>query len=221
MMRTTLVDIARAGILAPSADNRHVFQIEIGEASICLWPTNEFATTTERHRRVLGLLSLGAVVENMRLRAGELGFDAQAEWFPSHNAGAIVQLTLRPVPVHLADELAAAIPNRHTNRRMYHGPRLSAGETALLNASVGLVEGVQIIWLKGEARRRALGLIWQAESERFLRRRLHDELFSSIRFDLSWDEGAEFSLPPGALEIEASMRQIGRASCRERVCNGV
>ena len=211
MMRTDLLEIARAGILAPSADNRHVFRIEVNEASLCLWPTNEFAATTERHRRVLGLLSLGAVVENMRLRASELGFSAQAEWFSSCSAGPIVQLTLRPVPADLADELAAAIPNRHTNRRMYHGPELSFGETALLNASVGPVEGVQIMWLKGDARRRALGLIWQAESERFLRQRLHEELFSSIRFDLSWHDTAEWALPPGALEIEAPMRPLFKA----------
>ena len=211
MMRTILLDIARAGILAPSADNRHVFRIEIKEATLRLWPTNEFAVTTERHRRVLGLLSLGAVVENMKLRASELGFSAHAEWFPSCNAGSIVQLTLLPVPVDFADELAAAIPNRHTNRRMYHGPELSVGETACLNASVGSVEGVQLMWLKGDARRRALGLIWQAESERFLRRRLHEELFSSIRFDLSWNEEAEFSLPPGTLEIEAPMRPLFKA----------
>lgn len=211
MMRTIFLDIARAGILAPSADNRHVFRIGIKEATLCLWPTKEFAATTERHRRVLGLLSLGAVVENMRLRASELGFSAHAEWFLSGGTGPIVQLSFQTPLAGPADELATAIPNRHTNRRMYHGPGLTEGETALLSKSVAPIEGVRLIWLQGDARRRALGLIWRAESERFLRQRLHEELFSAIRFDLSWNETAEFALPPGALEIEAPMRPLFKA----------
>lgn len=211
MMRETLLDIARSGVLAPSADNQHVFRIELTEATIRLWPTSEFTATTERHRRVLGLMSLGAVGENMRLRAGELGLVAHASWFPADSTGPIMQLDLQPVPAAAGDELAAAIPARHTNRRMYRGPGLSDDETAHLNTAVEPAEGVRLIWLHGHARRRALGLIWRAESERFLRQRLHQELFSSIRFDLSWHETADRALPPGALEIEAPMRPLFKA----------
>lgn len=210
-MRELLLDIARSGVLAPSADNQHVFRIEIGEATINLWPTHEFSATTERHRRVLGLLSLGAVVENMRLRAGEFGLGTSADWFLSEGTGPVVQLSFQTPLAGPADELATAIPNRHTNRRMYHGPGLTEGETALLNTSVTPVQGVRLIWLQGDARHRALGLIWRAESERFLRQRLHEELFSAIRFDLSWNETADFELPPGALEIEAPMRPLFKA----------
>ena len=211
MRRETLLDIAQSGVLAPSADNQHVFRIELTEGTIRLWPTSEFTATTERHRHVLGLLSLGAVVENMRLRAGELGLVARASWFPAGSAGLIAELDLRPAAATVGDELAAAIPARHTNRRMYRGPGLSDDETAQLNAAVAPAEGVRLIWLHGQARRRALGLIWRAESERFLRQPLHDELFSSIRFDLSWHETADRALPPGALEIEAPMRPLFKA----------
>ena len=72
MLRDTQSDIAKAGILAPSADNDHVFRLEFMDAGIRLWPTTAFAASTEPLRRVLGLIALGAVVENMRLRAGEL-----------------------------------------------------------------------------------------------------------------------------------------------------
>lgn len=212
MMYATLLDIARSGVLAPSADNQHVFRIEVAEASLRLWPTAEFATCGQRHRRVLGLMSLGAVVENMRLRAGELGFVARASWFPADSVGPIAQLDLEPAPPKmLGDELASAIPARHTNRRMYGGPGLTDGEKLLLNTAVGPVEGVRLIWLQGDARRRALNLVWRAESERFVRQRLHEELYSSIRFDLSWHETADRALPPAALEVEAPMRPLFKA----------
>lgn len=210
-MHETLLDIARSGVLAPSADNQHVFQVELAEATLRLWPTPEFAATTERHRHVLGLISLGAVVENMRLRAGELGLVMRTSWFPGGGNGVIAELDLQPALTATGDELAAAIPARHTNRRMYHGSGFSDGEAVLLNTAVAPAEGVRLIWLRGEARRQALGLIWRAESERFLRQRLHEELFSSIRFDLSWHETADRALPPGALEIEAPMRPLFKA----------
>lgn len=210
-MYDKLLEIARSGILAPSADNRHVFRIEIGEASLRLWPTVEFRGCRENHRRVLGLLSLGAVVENMRLRAGQLGVFAQVHWFLNDRAGPLVQIDVQPSPTRLQEDLAAAILNRHTNRRMYRGPGPTEGDIAWLNKAVQPVEGAQLIWLTGSARRRALGLIWRAESERFLRQRLHQELFSSIRFDLSWNETADRALPPGALEVEPPMRPLFKA----------
>jgi len=205
-MRDIFLDIARSGILAPSADNKHVFRFDLTDTSIRLWPTHEFAAVTDRLPRVLGLLSMGAVVENMRLRASELGFVTHARWFDVISGEPMVELDMESSPTQQADELAAAIADRHTNRRMYRGPGLSVGETTLLNAAVAPVEGTRLIWLHGAARRQALGLIWRAESERFLRKQLHHDIFSSIRFDLSWSETADWALPPGALEIEMPMR---------------
>ena len=211
MIRNTLLDIAYAGVLAPSADNEHVFRIELAESGIVLWPTAEFASNTEGLRRVLGLISLGAVVENMRLRAEQLGFAAQINWFGAGDNRPIVALDLSPSHALDVDELAAAIPSRHTNRRMYSGPGLTVEETRLLTAAVGSVEGAQIIWLRGNARRRALKLIWHAESERFLRHDLHQDLFSSIRFDLTWHETADWALSPGGLEIDKPTRPLFKA----------
>ncbi len=206
-----LLEIARSGVQAPSADNQHVFRIEVGEASLRLWPTVEFRDCRENHRRVLGLMSLGAVVENMRLRAGDLGFAAGTRWSLNDRSGPIVQMDFQPAPTVSTEALAAAIPNRHTNRRMYRGPGPADSDVALLNKAVQSIEGAQLLWLTGSARRLALGLIWRAESERFLRQRLHQELFSSIRFDLSWNESADRALPPGALEVEPPMRPLFKA----------
>jgi hypothetical protein len=68
-----------------------------------------------------------------------------------------------------------------------------------------------LIWLTGDTRKRALKLIWLAESERFLSQTLHQDIFSSVRFDLSWQESSEIGLPPGSLEIETPMRPMFKA----------
>lgn len=210
MMRDALLDMARSGVLAPSADNHHVFRIELDETAVRVWPTPEFDACTDRLRRILGLISLGGVVENMQLRAGELGLAARIRWFPADGSGPVAQLDVEPSTAP-GDELASAIPARHTNRRMYHGPGPDESENAQFHAAVAAVEGVRLVWLQGAARRRALKLIWLAESERFLRRRLHEDLFSSIRFDLGWHEGADRAIPPGALEVELPMRPMFKA----------
>lgn len=208
--RDQLLQVAHSGVLAPSADNRHVFQVELAESAIRLWPTPEFHSCPDRLRRVLGLISLGAVAENMQLRAGELGLEARSRWALGDTNGPILQLTLQPSDAP-ADVLAQAIPARHTNRRMYHGPPPPAAELDLLASAASAVRGTRVLWLQGAARRRALHLIWLAESERFLRRHLHQDLFSSIRFDLGWDESVEVSIPPGALEVEPLMRPAFKA----------
>lgn len=209
-MKNTLLDILQAGVLAPSADNEHVFRAELLEAGIRLWPSPAFAAhaSTDLLPRVLGLLSMGAVVENMRLRAGALGLQTHVRWFAGVGSEPIAQVDVERAPGLSPDALAVAIPMRHSNRRMYRGPAFTVAETAQLNAAVAPVAGTQLIWLQGPARRRALGLIWRAESERFLRKDLHHAIFSSVRFDLSWDQNAEWSLPPGALEIEPPMRPM-------------
>lgn len=214
-MDERILEIARSGVLAPSADNQHVFRFELGQDCIRLWPTAGFTTATALHRRVLSLMSLGAVVENMRLRAGELGLVTDVGWFPAGGSnGPIAHLKLHAIDAAPVDALATAIPARHTNRRMYSGPGLSVDEAAQLNQAVSPVADVHLIWLQGALRRRALGLIWRAESERFRRKSLHEELFSSIRFDLSWHETADRALPPGALEVEAPMRPLFKAMRR-------
>lgn len=210
-MREILMKIAHSGVLAPSADNQHVFQVEIGESFIRLWPTQAFSDNTGRLRRVLGLISLGAVVENMQLRATEFGLVGHAQWFALSNETPLVYLNLKPASETTADALAAAIPARCTNRRMYRGPGLTQDEATQLNADVAAVKGVQVIWLTGHARKSALKLIWLAESERFLRQMLHEDIFSSVRFDLAWDETAEIGLPPGSLEIESFARRPFKA----------
>ncbi len=209
-MKSDLFDVVAAGILAPSADNEHVFRAEILNDGIRIWPTAAFAALAPSNRlpRVLGLLSMGAVVENMHLRASELGLAMQIQWLSGSGDEPIANLHVQRAEAQPSDALADAIPARHSNRRMYHGPVLTPHETTKLNDAVAPVAGTQLIWLEGAARRQALGLIWQAESERFLRQDLHHEIFSSVRFDLSWTDDAQWSLPPGALEIEPPMRPM-------------
>jgi len=79
LSRELAESIIEAGILAPSADNRHLLQFGIGYEEIRIAPSQDIEAAPF-HRQVLWRISLGAVVENMTLRAARLGLGADVTW---------------------------------------------------------------------------------------------------------------------------------------------
>lgn len=198
--------IVEAGIQAPSADNRHLLLFDqVGDA-VRVWGNQEFCGAPF-HRRILSLLSLGAVAENMVLRARDRGLESAVEWFPDADDPRLAaRLTVAGTCVS-RDALATAIPQRHTNRRFFHGPSISMEHQNQLETDAAAIKGARLIWLdQRPLRRKALKLIRLAEAERFRQQDLHDELFSSIRFEVGWKDAAEEGLSPGSLEVELPLR---------------
>jgi len=208
LSRAQTESIVEAGILAPSADNRHMLRFDVDERAIRLRGSDDFGRAPF-HRRVLALISVGAVVENMVLRAARYGFLTDVAWC----GGATIAELRFGVGEARASDLEAAIPQRHTNRRLlYRGPGLTEDQGRQIAADVQGIASVRLLWLDlPDLRRRALRLISLAEAERFRSRPLHEDLFSAIRFDVGWRATATEGLPPGALEIELPMRPIFKA----------
>jgi hypothetical protein len=196
-----------AGVLAPSADNRHCFEVSVVSQGLQLLGNAAFLDASF-HRRHLGLLSIGAVVENMTTRAAALGYDATATFFPDASRPAVlVDLRLSKTEASSTgrDEV---IVGRHTNRRLvFSGPRLSDAELQEFNEALRGVEGVTLAFFdKGSRRRALLRIIQIAEAERFNNRALHEDLFASLRFDAGWHSTVDEGLPPAALAIEPGAR---------------
>jgi hypothetical protein len=209
LSREEAQSIIEAGILAPSADNRHMLRFQVVGDTVRLLADARFETAPF-HKRILALISLGAVVENMVLRSASLGLHAEEMWPGADPSGKpIVLLRFSPTQAR-ASELGAAIAERHTNRRLlFRGPALSGGQQRQVEQDVESVGGVQLLWLDApELRRQALRLVTMAEAERFRSRPLHADLFSGIRFDVGWRASSTEGLPPGALEIELPMRPL-------------
>jgi hypothetical protein len=156
---------------------------------------------------VLALIAYGAVVENMSLRAGQLGLVQHTRCFPDpKRSEVIVQMHWEPSPA-LGDALADGIEQRHTNRRFYRRePVAPAALQRVADAAAG-GSGTSLHWLAAPTDRSlALRTMRLAESERFCRKALHEELFGAIRFDAGWKRSTDQGLPPGALEIELPSR---------------
>ncbi len=207
--RSQLDFILGSAILAPSADNRHFLRFEILCNGLSVYYTGEALPAPGGYRRALALLSFGAVAENLTIAASRFGIrtEVRGPCDPAY-PGPIFQVFWYPRAIE-PDALWEEIPRRHTNRRVwYRGPRLSHDDLAMLRLAVQAYPGCDLEWLEAPERKsQVIGLMRQAEGTRYRIRTLHEELFSSIRFEVGWKQSCAEGLPPGALGIEWPLRQ--------------
>ena len=202
-----LRQILAAGIRAPSAENVHYLRFQVLDDSVRLLATDHASWAEHPHRRMLALMSYGAVIENMALRSTALGFALVAAWRQSASEPHVVadlQWTPTVAPI---DPLNAEIESRHTNRRFYRRTEVPHQSLQLLTTAANEVSGARLLWLNDATRRRlALKAIRIAETERFRQPALHAELFGAVRFELGWNGSCDEWLPPAALQVEPPMR---------------
>jgi hypothetical protein len=200
--------ILESAILAPSADNQHRIRFELTEDTVSIRHIGPALLPQLGYKRVLSLLSLGAVAENLAIAASRSGRRADVRPFPDPaRPDLAMSIHLRPDEV-VPDPLWSAIPERHTCRQvLFQGPPLSGAEKENLDAEARVFPGCSLTWLDGhKLRGSALRIMRQAESERFRNPLLHEELFSAIRFDVGWRSSCAIGLPPGALGVEPPLR---------------
>lgn len=205
----TLRRILEAGIRAPSAENRHFMRFEPIPEGMRLVCTDTPTWDAQPHRRTLALVALGAVVENLSLASAACGHALAVRWFPDPGrADAVAELRWSPRSGGV-DPLAESIAERHTNRRFYRRQAVDGATLKELAGAASAIPGAALLWLDDPERRRwALKALRLAETERFRRQALHEELFGAVRFELGWRTTAAEGLPPGALEVEPPMRAM-------------
>jgi hypothetical protein len=200
------MSIVRCAVLAPSADNRHVMRFQPTGYGLRIWADPAYLAY-QPHRKWLCEFSFGAAVENALLSAGEYGATSDAVPAPDPaTPGLLFDLRWRPSTSE-PDALARAIEQRQTNRKFFKGPALARDALARFDQDALRFPEVGLNWCDDSAvRGPVLRLLRLAEAERFLRHRLHEELFGSIRWDVGWRSSCDEGLPPGALEVEPPLR---------------
>ena len=203
-------DILEASLLAPSADNHHRLLFETKKDELLLWSEPGRLRDLTGYKRTLDLVSLGAVIENISLRASAHSLEALVELVPPDKHDLVARIQFQSTS-NDPDPLRAAIPLRHTNRRFFKGPAASPETLRSIQEEARRISGCDIDWLDTtEQRSKALQLIRRAEGERFRNKVLHAELFENIRFSVGWHQTCDEALPPGALEIEPPLRFLFR-----------
>lgn len=200
--------LSECAILAPSADNRHPFRFEDDKGALLLRGIGPAIPRQGGYKRILHLLSLGAVAENIVLAASRYQLQATIDLAPdAERPDLLMRVNLSEGLVE-PDPLVYEIPKRHTNRKVwFKGPPPSEMERRELESSTLAYPEVRLDWLdRPRPRKAALALMRKAETERFHNPLLHQELFSAIRFELGWRATCPEGLPPGALGVEPPLR---------------
>jgi nitroreductase len=218
--RETKEGILRAGIAAPSADNSQPWRFAWSGDELDLRIDTDRSGRVSDTRYVLSDLAAGACLENMLIHGRSRGFAADLQIFPRHDDQLWVARIRwrRDSAGAQAEPLAAAIEQRHTDRRFpWRGPITTDTQTRL-NAQAELIPGQRLWWPQtSRERKAALDAIRQAETLRFRSPTLHAELFSSIRFSAGWHTACEEGLAPAALAVEPPMRPLFQAMGRPAV----
>jgi len=205
-----LIEAAR---LAPSADNSQPWQYDWENDALNLWIDAQRSGGTSDARYILSDLAIGACIENIAIQAKSLGFNTQTDYLPDEQNIPLWAAKLSFSPSGPDDEtLALAIPQRHTDRTFpWNGPISPATRQTICAATEQFPE-TNIMWLDGTPLyKTALKAMWKAESLRFKSQRLHQELFSSIRFDIGYKAACEEGLAPATLAIEPPLKPAFKA----------
>jgi hypothetical protein len=206
----TLRFILESAILAPSADNQHRVRFKLDQDTIRIMYAEAALPPFGGYKRALVLMSLGALVENLKIAASRFGIKAATTLYPDPNQPNWVLHIQLQADQALIDPLWQTISLRHTNRRvLFRGPKMTELERNELDATVHTYSACQLVWLDDRiVRNRSLQLMRRAESERFHTRLLHEELFSAIHFEIGWRGNCLVGLPPGALAVERPLRPL-------------
>jgi len=179
--------IIKAAIAAPSADNSQPFKFQWHtDSTLNLWIDKKRSGKASDNRFVLSDIALGAVIENIAIKAVSLGFEVSINYFPNGEQDelyiASIIFSINKTPENNANSLSSEIPKRCTDRRFpFKGP-ISKENKELLDAAAQAHE-CKTVWFDDKKLiKKALPVIQQAESIRFRSETLHQELFSTVKF---------------------------------------
>ncbi|WP_448547368.1 hypothetical protein [Thalassotalea fusca] len=194
-------EIITAGINAPSADNSQPMLYAWQENQLQLWIDTTRAGKASDNRWVLADIALGAVIENCIIAANALGYQHTCHYFPDDKDDShVANISFETSEKAPNGDLAQFINKRCTDRRLPFKGKIAAEELDQLaqcveHSSCKLTYDLVSFGNSPPA----LPVITKAESIRFKSKILHQELFSTVKFD---NTHADEGMPVEVLAIE-------------------
>ena len=210
MKPEVLNKIIHAGIAAPSADNSQPWLYNHTGDTIHLYIDETRSGKISDTRYLLSDIAIGCVIENMLIQARHLGYQGNIEYFPQTEKmsplyAASINFTKQPNSDSIPD---TSIYNRHTDRTFPWKGSINSEIKESISAETRKINGADLLWLDNKQRKIAYKALFLAESLRFSDRTFHQELFSSIDFNLNWKQSSAEGLAPAALNVEFFAKPI-------------
>ncbi len=198
--------LVRLATLAPSGGNCQPWRFSWDGTRLRLAHDVERSRSFLDYRDLASWLAFGAAAENVALAAAGMGLDVAVELEPAPRDPAVVcdlRFAARRAGASAFDAaLAAAIPERVTNRRLSaRAPLAPEAREALLRAAAG-VPGAALHLAEDADRLAEVGeLLGRGDRLRFLSRTMHREMMSELRWTADEVRRTRDGLDVGTLEL--------------------
>lgn len=187
---------------APSGDNSQPWRFSFDNDSILIFNIENRDPTLYNFRQRGSYVSHGAVIENIAIIAGALGYRVRIEAFPEGET-CTAKIMLEPSST-TSDVLCDAILERSTNRKPYRREALDPDHKRVIFDSAKAYQDISLKLVEDKDQLKALAQAISLNEQLVMENRpLHDFLFSIIRWSKREEERApglyiktmEFPLP--------------------------
>ena len=196
-------EIAGAGTLAPSGDNLQPWRFRVdGDRLLVIDdPTRDHSLFNVQN--LASYIAIGALLENIIVVASRHNYRADVSYFPNPaERDLIARVSFRPGAN--VDALADAIERRRTNRKPYRRHPLDEEIFKKLAPDRSRFSKLELVWLNDRVALKKIGaVVARADRLLFENPRIHDHLFSTIRWSAAEAAATRDGLPIETLELGA------------------
>jgi hypothetical protein len=184
--RKTIEEIVNAAIIAPSGGNAQPWKFLYNDQGLFLFHDEHFSYSLLDYNNLGSYVAMGAVIENISIKAKALGFDISADYLPlTANKKMIAHITFQVANTKgNSNYLEKGITMRVTNREVTAKEALSNDVYDKLLASIQSYQGAQLHLITDDVVMKSLGeILAKAEMIRILNPRGHYDTFTN---ELRW-----------------------------------
>ncbi|MGV8880143.1 MAG: Rv1355c family protein [Sphingobacteriaceae bacterium] len=199
--------LAQAALVAPSPGNNQPWKWLFDGKQLLLLHDIERSASYGDFDHMASYMSFGTAIENVTLKAIELGLTANVRLFPLKDEGnnvPVAVFTFTQAKEKIKDELVNYLGIRHTNRRKGNNELIDAAILAELERSILPVQGARLRFITNhEALQRVAEITGKAEKFRMFIPQGHFDLFEKeIRWTTESSETTRDGLDIRTLDLD-------------------
>ncbi len=177
--------ILAKGILAPSADNLQPWKFRILDNRVDFFLDLNRVKNFCDEGLLVPYISAGAVIENMRIAATQFGYRLSASYFPEKTNPLLVAAIRFSEAKKENHPHVEALALRTTNRKFYNvSKKIDSSIYSTLSNIAESEQKLKLLWIERNhpSYSKLSGILGKSDQLRFESKRLHKELFETLRF---------------------------------------
>ncbi|RZA03807.1 MAG: Rv1355c family protein [Sphingobacteriaceae bacterium] len=184
--QSIITEIVKAGIMAPSGGNAQPWKFIYNDKGLFIFHDEHFSYSLLDFNHLGSYVAIGAVVENINIKASSLGFGIDVAYFPiESNNKVVAHIVFNMAEATAANQfLEKGIAIRVTNRDLFAKQPLPKDFYDSIKGAVKTYEGVELHIVDDEQLMKQLGeILATAEMLRIIHPRGHYDTFTN---ELRW-----------------------------------